>query len=123
MALKRALRIPVKVTTGSAGLVDVKAPPVESDQVHCYQQVAWEISKATSGGKTRARLYIEGRGWKHYLAEQDAPAADTLYTYTKQPYLTARERLCLEIDQAQASTVVKMWLTGYNVESKEEIVT
>jgi len=123
MARKNALRLRYKEVFTSAALQTLKSEPVEFDMIYCIQQVAWEIDKATSGGNTRCRLYIEGHGYKHNLAEQDGPTAAALYTYTKVVYLTPGERLSLDIDQAQASTTAEMHLTGYWTEQKEGIVT
>jgi len=85
----------------------------------CIDHTAWEIDKATSGGSTRCRLYIDGHGYKHSIAEQDAPAADTLYTWSKNEYLYPGERLALDIDQGQAATTVNMCMTGYREEIKD----
>lgn len=113
MARKDALRLREITKFASAGLQTLKTKPVEPGKIYCLEQIAWEIDKATSGGNTRCRLYIEGHGYKHNLAGQDAPSADTLYTYTKKPYLYPGERLALDIDQAQANTTAELCATGY----------
>lgn len=123
MALKRALRLRPRKITGSAGLQTLFCPRVPGDQIWCLQQITWEINKATSGGNTRCRLYIDGHGYKHNLAGQATPTANVLYTYTKKPFLGPGERLALDIDQAQATTTVEMCLTGYWTEQKGGIVT
>ena len=122
MATKNALRLRVNKTVSSAGLQTLSSDMVETGKIYCIQQVSWEVSKATSGGNTRCRLYIEGHGYKHNIEEQDAPAADTLYTYAEPLWLIPNERLALDIDEAQASTIAEMCLTGYWTEFREGIV-
>ena len=122
MAIKNALRLRPRKLFASAGLQTLYSDYVERGQIYCFQQVAWEIDKATSGGNTRCRLYIEGHGYKHYLAGQDAPSADTLYWYKEPAWLIPGERLALDIDQGQASTTAEMDITGYWTEFKEGIV-
>ena len=123
MAIKNALRLRARKVFASAGLQTLLSEYVDYHKIYCIQQVAWEINLATSGGNTRCRLYIQGHGYKHFLAEQDAPAADTLYWYKEPVWLIPRERLALDIDQGQASTTAEMNITGYWTEFKEGIVT
>ena len=121
MAKKNALRLRAKKTFSSAGLQTLYVELVEHDKIYCFQQIVWEIDKTTSGGNTRCRLYISGHGYKHDLEEQDAPAANTLYTYDTPVWLIPGERLALEIDQGQASTTAQMEILGYWTEQKEGI--
>jgi len=113
MAIKDALRLRYVEILPSAALDTVKSVRVERGEIWVVEHIAWEIDKATSGGNTRCRLYIEGHGYKHDIAEQDAPAADTLYTWSKDEHLFPGERLCLDVDQAQASTTVNLEISGY----------
>lgn len=122
MARKDALRLRAKELFSSAGLRTLYSERVEPGKMWCVDHTAWEIDKATSGGNTRCRLYIDGHGYKHNIEEQDAPAADTLYTYADPIWLIPGERLALDIDQAQASTTAEMVMTGYWIELKEGIV-
>lgn len=122
MAIKNAVRIPIKGTIVDAGVQDLLSPRVPEGQIHCYQHMTWGIDKTTSGGNTRCSLYIEGHGYKHYFAEQDAPTATDLYSYPYPVWLVPGERLGLEIDQGQASTTAQMWLTGYWVKFEEGLV-
>lgn len=116
MAIKDALRLRYVETISDAGLATVESDRVKSGRIWAMEHVAWEIDKATSGGNTRCRLYIKGHGYKHDIAEQDAPAADTLYTWSKDEHLFPGESLALDIDQAQASTVAQMEISGYQEE-------
>ncbi len=119
MAIKNALRLRKVYKTPSAALHTIYSDRVGSGRAECFQQISWEIDKATSGGNTRARLYIEGHGYKHFIEEQDTPAADTLYTYSEPLYLFEGERLALEIDEAQNATKVQLFGTGYWFSIKE----
>lgn len=114
MTEKKAYRARLQATASSASLTTLDSEKVESGEVVVLEQVAWEIDKVTSGGNTRARLYIKGHGYKHFLEEQQVPEADTLYTYNEILYLYESEQLALEIDQAQNATNIKMYLTGYS---------
>jgi len=121
MAIKNAFRQRLKEVFASAALQTLYSELVKNGKICCFQQIAWEIDKATSGGNTRCRLYIDGHGYKHNIEEQDAPAANELYTYSDPIWLIPGERLALDIDQAQASTTAEMILTGYWTEQKEGI--
>jgi hypothetical protein len=118
MGRKNALRIRIAELITSAGLATIHTDRVPPGEMWCIEHTAWEIAKATSGGNTRCRLYVDGHGYKHNIAEQDAPAADTLYTWSKNEYLYPGERWALDIDEAQASTTVEMHLSGYREEIK-----
>jgi hypothetical protein len=122
MAKKVPLRDRAKDKLSSAGLWTLELERVEVGKINCYQRISWEISLATSGGNTRCRLVIKGHGYDVPLAEQDAPAADTLYWYKDPTWLYAGERLALIVDQAQAATVAEINAIGYWTEDKEGIV-
>ena len=113
MAIKNALRLRARKVFNSGAIRTLLSEFVESGKIYCIQQVAWEISLATALGNTRCRLYIQGHGYKHYLAEQDAPTAAKLYWYKEPVWLIPRERLALDIDQPQDSTTAEMDITGY----------
>jgi len=121
MAIKNALRLRAKELFASAGLQTLYSEYVHFGKIYCIQQVAWEIDTVTALGNTRVRLFIDGHGYRHNIEEQDAPVADTLYTYDKPIWLIPGERLAIDIDQAQASTTAEMCLTGYWTELKEGI--
>ena len=118
---KEALRLRIVNTISSAGLADVKSDRVKQGKIYCLQVTTWEIDKATSGGNTRCRLFIDGHGYKHYFGEQDGPSANTLYWWKEPIWLVPGEALGLEVDQAQASTAVNMYATGYWVQAGEGI--
>jgi hypothetical protein len=122
MARKNALRLHNVKTFASAGLVTLETDPTPGNMTYCIQRAAWEISKVTSGGNTRARTYIKGHGYKHNLAEQDAPIANTLYWDADSVWLVPGESLALDIDEAQADTVAKLDATGYWTPFEEGII-
>jgi len=113
MARKDAIRLRLKKLFTGGQLETLYSDRVKQGVIWCLEQITWEIDVATSGGNTRCRLYIEGHGYKHYLAEQVNPVADRLYWYTKKPYLYPGERLALDIDYAGSSTTAEMIATGY----------
>ena len=122
MAKKYALRLHNQDTIASAGLATLETDPTPAGMTYCLQRIAWEISKVTSGGNTRARLYIKGHGPKIYLAEQDAPVANKLYWDADPVWLVPGESLALEIDEAQADTVAIMTCTGYWAGFEEGVI-
>jgi len=114
---KYPLRLREKKTFASAGLATVYSDIVPPGQLWCIQRLSVEGSSTTSGGNTRCRVYISGHGYEHYLVEQDAPAASTLY-WTEQPFwMIPGERLAATWDQAQASATVELQAMGYSIES------
>lgn len=121
MAIKNALRLRSKIVATANELTTLYSEFVEFGKLFCIQQVAWEIDAALSGGETRARLYIEGHGYKHNIEEQQDPAADNLYTYDDPIWLIPRERLAVDFDYAANEATAELCLTGYWVELKEGI--
>lgn len=118
VARKDALRLRCVKTTGDAGVIYFETDQVTEHQIWCLEQIAWEIDKSLSGGNLRARIYIKTGGYNHYLEEEPAVVADTLYTYTEKPYIHEGEVFGLELDQAQASTKIQLFITGYREEAK-----
>ncbi len=116
MSKKSPIRVRAKATFAAAGLVSLRADAVPSGYLHCYQQTAWTIDTVLSGGNTRVLLYIETGGYKHFLEEQSVPVAGSVYTYDEPLTLRPGERLCLDLDQAQAGTIAEMCLTGYETD-------
>ncbi len=112
---KEALRLRKVATISGAGLASVAFDCTEIGKIYCLQIISWEIDKATSGGNTRCRLFIDGHGYKHYFGEQDGPVADTLYWWKEPVWLYEGEAVALEVDQAQAATAVNMYALGYSV--------
>ena len=119
MALKRALRLRLKGTYTAAGLATLYSDFIPEGQLWCIQRLVVEGNLATSGGNTRCRVLIDGHGYKHHLAEQDAPSADTLYWIQDPFWLVPRERIAIEWDQAQANTTLEAFGTGYWVPEAE----
>ena len=109
------LRERVKQAFASAGLATIQSHLVPENEVWVVQRLTLEGDKATSGGNTRARVYINTHGDKLYLTEQDAPAADTLYELVEPFRLYPRERIAAEWDQAQAATTLILVMVGYRL--------
>ena len=110
---KHALRIDQRLTVAAAGLATVRTDPVPPGTEWMCERIVFEGSSATSGGNTRARVYVGGHGPKYYLFEQDAPTADTLYWEDDHNRLYPGEWLALEWDQAQVSAQLILQVTGY----------
>ena len=113
MAIKRAIRWANQATNSEAGLAYLYSEWARERELVCIQRLAWEINKATSGGNTRVRVYIDRAGVRWPIDEQAGPTASALYTLVDPFWLVPGERICLEIDEAQASTLAKMWAMGY----------
>lgn len=110
---KEALRIRILETAVAAGLYSLRSPIVDRGQIWCIQRATFETDTVTLLGNTRFRVYIFGHGYKHYLGEQNAPVADTLYWMRESVWLIPGERLICEFDWAQATAIMEMILTGY----------
>ena len=123
MAKKYALRLREKKTFASAGLATVYSDIVPLDQLWCIQLLSVEEDKTTLLGNTRCRVYIEGHGYEHWLAEQDGPAAATLYWRAEPFWVIPGERIAVDWDNAQAATTVEMQAMGYWTEVEEGVVT
>lgn len=113
MARKDALRLRATATFASAALQTLYTDFVEPGMIGCLEQIAWQFDTALSGGNDRARLYIDGHGYKHQLAQASSPTEGKIYTYTKKPYLYPGERLALELDQGDSDNIAEMNITGY----------
>jgi hypothetical protein len=122
MAKKSPLRDRKAELIASAGVARVRLERTEPDKLVCYQRISWEIDKATSGGNTRCRLVIEGRGYDLPIAEQSVPTAGVLYWYEESVWLVPGEKICLIVDQAQASTNADLHGIGYWRERDEGVV-
>jgi len=119
MARKNALRDRLVKVLTSAALGVVEADPVELDKIYCYQRVTWEIDKRPKNGNARVRMYIAGHGYNHDLREWAPVVANRLYGYPWPVWLIPGERLALEVDQAQATTTVRVYITGYWTDQAE----
>jgi len=122
MAKKRALRLREVVVASAAGMLTVRTDPVPADEIWCIQHLTVEGSLAPASGNTRSRVYIDRQGYRHYLAEQDAPAANTLYWLDDPVWLIPGERIAAEWDQAQNTTRLEMIGTGYTTDAVEGVV-
>lgn len=118
MPHKKQLRITAHEVISGAGVQRFNTPQVRDGQVWGVQRFTWETNKATSGGNTRARVYIERSGIFFPIAEQDAPAADTLYSIVDPFYMVEGERLVVELDQGQATTTVESHIIGFEEQAK-----
>lgn len=119
MGIRYPLRLRYKKKFTSAGLASLYSDTVEPGQSWCIQLLSVEGDVITSGGNTRCRVYIDGHGYKHYVAEQDSPSADTLYWRAEPFWMMRGETLVAEWDQAQVNTTLEMQLMGYWKEEKE----
>jgi hypothetical protein len=113
MAIKRAIRWIVEATISSAGLGTLYTERVREKELVCVQRLSCEINKAVSGGNTRIRIYIDRDGVRFPIYEDVTAAADTLFSIMDAFWLIPGERIALEVDQAQASTIARLWAIGY----------
>ena len=116
MAQKNALRLHYTDKKSGAGLQTLMSDIVPAHELWCIQRYAYEGSAATSGGNTRARTYVEGHGYKHYVSEKDGPSLATLYWDPDSIWLHEGERLAQEWDQAADGNVLDLYVNGYREE-------
>lgn len=113
MAQRRALRLHYTDTKSGAGLQSLKSDIVPSGELWCIQRHSYEGSAATSGGNTRARVHIEGHGYKHYLSDKDGPTLALLYWDPDPVWLSEGECLVLEWDHAVDGNKLDLYIGGY----------
>ena len=113
MAIKNALRLRVTGKQTSQGLFTLYTDKVESGKAYCFQDIVFSIDKVLEDGNSRARLYIEGHGYKHYLDEYSPILENGIYSYDRPLWLYEGERLALELDEVQANTTALMHIIGY----------
>ena len=113
------LRERTKELFASSGLATIRSRQVPQDEIWVVEHLTLEGDKTTSGGNTRARVYIDTHGDKLYLTEQDAPAADTLYELHDPFRLYQGERIAAEWDQAQAATTLILVVVGQRLFAPE----
>ena len=118
MAQKQSLRLHYTDTKSGAGLQTLRSDPVPAGELWCIQRHSYEGSAATSSGNTRARVHIEGHGYKHYISDKNEPTAALLYWDDAAVWLTEGERLVLEWDQAADGNKLDLYLDGYREEIK-----
>lgn len=122
MAIKRALRLTLDKTISSAGLATLESDRVPAGEMWCLQHLSWLIDTALGGGNYRARLQVKQSAVLRPLEQQDDPEANELYTYEDEEWLGESEQITLELDQAAASTIARLWASGYRVDAKEGVV-
>lgn len=100
-----------KVGVGVTGAdVLVKSDYVKIGKRYCFQRVTFEDKTSAF---TSLRVYVEGHGYEHYLAEQKSPAAATLYWLKDPIYLIPGERLVAKFTGTTTGDVLEMCITGY----------
>jgi len=115
MPLASSIRIKVTRTASGAGLQVARTEPVPEGEQWVVERHTYEGSAATSGGNTRARTYIDGRGYNLYLKEQDGPSAGALYADADRVILSPSERLAVEWDEAASGNVLTLHVVGYRI--------
>jgi len=99
------------VGTGVTGVVvELKSRPIKIGKRYCFQRVTFEDKTSAF---TSLRVYVEGHGYEHYLAEQKSPAAATLYWLKDPVYLIPGERLVGKFTGTTTGDVLEMCITGY----------
>jgi len=106
------VRIHVVDTIASAGLGTISTSRVPPGERWLIERTEYEGDKTTSGGNTRCRVYIGGHGPKFYVKEQDGPSADKLYQIANEYSIYPGEWITLEWDEAQADTILNMYIIG-----------
>jgi hypothetical protein len=116
VTVKNSLRLHYEVIAAAAGLLTVESDSPDPGELWCIQHCSVRGSSTTSGGNTRAQLYVSGHGYKHPLEEQDAPEASVLYSYSDDVYILPGERLSADWDQAQANCLLELFVEGYRLD-------
>jgi len=99
------------VGTGVTGVVvELKSRPIKIGKRYCFQRVTFEDKTSAF---TSLRVYVEGHGYEHNLAESKNCLAATLYWLKDPIYLIPGERLVGKFTGTTTGDVLEMCITGY----------
>lgn len=112
MAHQWRFRFPLAQEFTSAGLSVLRGQQVPDGQEWLVTYHSFEANKATSGGNTRARAFVERGTEKIPYTEQKSPAADRLYWDDVPIPMFPGDRFAVEWDNAQINTVAKAVYSG-----------
>jgi hypothetical protein len=83
---------------------------VKPGYLYCVQRVVIENETTAY---TDCRVAVRSGGRDVLIAEQDAPAADTLYWYDQSFYMTESQRLAVLFTGLTAGDGIKAYVTGW----------
>ena len=98
------------MSTGDA-FDDVSFGPVEPERVYHVSRFAVEDEDSTPTGDIR--VSVDGHGYRHFLTEQDIPAAATLYWENEPTHLSEGESLTVRFTGATNNDSLQLYLEGF----------
>jgi hypothetical protein len=108
-------------TVSSAGAVIVPMITVPTDELWCVQRHSYQLSLSLTGSDPNVRVIVTGHGYNHPIGETASPTANRLYTDPEPIWLTPGETMCLWLRDAQANTVVDLFVIGYRVKLASDL--
>jgi len=90
--------------------VHVRSELVKKGKRYCFQRVTFEDKTSAF---TSLRVYVEGHGYEHNLAESKNCLAATLYWLKDPIYLIPGERLVGKFTGTTTGDDLEMCITGY----------
>ena len=103
-------------STAAAGSNDLRTKPVGPGWLRCVQRVAVENETTLY---TDLRILKAGRGAEFLVAEEDNPAAATLYWIDTPVYLMEGQYLVARLSGCTAGDVIKVYVTGWKAQTTE----
>ena len=107
---KRLLELRYTGLGTAAAYDDVKSDRPQPGEVWCIQNAAIENE---TNNFTELRVFIEGRGYNHYLDEQDNPLAGHLFTLPRDVFIHENEMLVARFTGCTTGDKLAMYLSGY----------
>lgn len=115
MAQKMPKRIRERALATSGTLDYVKSPIVPPGEIWCLQNISYENE---TGARGTFRRYIEGHGYKHFVAELQGPGAAELISWDGELFLLPGEQLVVQQASCTVADVLALYATGYAVKSE-----
>ncbi len=111
MGAKKSL-LELRHTKVSAGAAydDLKSDRPKAGEVWCIQNAAVENE---TNNTTLLRIFIEGRGYEHFLDEQLNPLAAHLFTLPRDVFIHEGEMLVARFTGCTSGDKLAMYLSGY----------
>jgi len=113
---KRRLREWKAKISGGATTEEIESDSPDPGELWCLQHIATENETSNS---SEVRLYVKGRGYEHYIDEQDDPLAGHLFTVDKAVYLYEHEKLVAKWGGTTSGDKLTLYYEGYRQEVKD----
>ncbi len=108
-AVERPLKIRRRLVSAGTEPTIITTDPVPRGELWRVNRYAWSPE---TDQLDRARSYIRGHGYDHYIREWVAPANPFLYVDDVPVLLGESESLALTLDATDSGDVISLYVTG-----------